>query len=379
MSQAPELPFFGVGELYRKQIDLSSYEHLIELERSLEPTISVDDTIRVKLLDRCGMTCTFCHNEGTPVKSKTGFQALRVSIYADSNGIPFVQEDINSGDIDSFQQGLAQLKNSGMASELHWTGGEPTLSKDLPVLTAAAKEVGYSVKMTSNGQTGDRRMAELAAAGLDAVNISVFGTTPEELASTQGEAFSNNLALAQLRLDMMSKAMDGALAAGLNVKANIVISGHQDIERGLRLLEATSPEVKVRFQADTSSRDESKAAIYELMTRLEGLPVARELVAGCSIDNYDYELPNGRRVTFKQTRFSRLPETCLDCPVDTQGDCYEGYYGLRLYKDGLGKYWISPCIQKMDTSQELEQFLAPGGLAQEVKAYRDNDLISLVG
>ena len=26
-----------------------------------------DRTLRVKIIDACGMTCTFCHNEGTPV------------------------------------------------------------------------------------------------------------------------------------------------------------------------------------------------------------------------------------------------------------------------------------------------------------------------
>ena len=29
--------------------------------------ISRDRTLRVKILDACGLTCTFCHNEGTPV------------------------------------------------------------------------------------------------------------------------------------------------------------------------------------------------------------------------------------------------------------------------------------------------------------------------
>ena len=35
---------------------------------SFLPThIETDATLRVKILDACGMTCTFCHNEGTPV------------------------------------------------------------------------------------------------------------------------------------------------------------------------------------------------------------------------------------------------------------------------------------------------------------------------
>jgi cyclic pyranopterin phosphate synthase len=26
-----------------------------------------DRILKIKILDLCGMTCTFCHNEGTPV------------------------------------------------------------------------------------------------------------------------------------------------------------------------------------------------------------------------------------------------------------------------------------------------------------------------
>jgi hypothetical protein len=43
--------------------------------------IDTDRTLRVKVIDACGLTCTFCHNEGTPVTanaclhSATGTQA----------------------------------------------------------------------------------------------------------------------------------------------------------------------------------------------------------------------------------------------------------------------------------------------------------------
>lgn len=362
----------GESELFQP------YQELIAEEQAIVPTITVDDTIRVKVLDRCGMTCNFCHNEGTPVMSNVGFQALRVSIYAPTNDIGFEQSDIKAEDAESFGRTLAGLQGQGLARELHWTGGEPTLSKDLPALTRVARDAGYSVKMTSNGQSGKHRLPELAAAGLTDINFSIFGTTPEELAATQGPAFRNNLKLAELRLGKMREAMETALELGINVKANVVISGFEDIERGLRLLEQAPEAVKVRFQADTSRRTESLAAIYELMTRLDAHPVAREIVAGCSIDNYDYQLPNGRIVTYKQTHYSRLPETCDGCSIDAAGDCHEGYYGLRLYKDVGDKYWVSPCIQRMDTAQTVDEFLQSDGMGAAVRAYREQDYDQLL-
>ncbi|HEX8182931.1 MAG TPA: hypothetical protein VF575_05015 [Candidatus Saccharimonadales bacterium] len=109
------------------------------------------------------------------------------------------------------------------------------------------------------------------------------------------------------------------------------------------------------------------------MKEIGAHPSARNVVAGCSIDNYDYELPGGRKVTFKQTRLSRLSDVCDNCPIDKAGECHEGYYGLRLYKDVENTYYVSPCIQKMDTAEPIERFLSPQGTGKKVAAYREWD------
>ncbi len=362
-----------------EQIDtvFAPYAELVSEESQVPSRVEIDDTLRVKVLDRCGMTCNFCHNEGTPVMSNIGFQALRVSIYADTNGIPFIPADINSSDAASFGRALDDLKTADIAREVHWTGGEPTLSKHLPELTAVAAESGYAVKMTSNGQSGARQLTELRDAGLMGVNFSVFGTTPAELAATQGPVFGNDLLLAESRLKKMNEAMAAACGLGLEVKANIVITGENDIDRGLRLLDEAPETVKVRYQADTSNRTASLAAIYKLMTELEAHPIKRTLVAGSSIDNFDYALPDGRPITFKQTRMSRLSAICRDCPIDKAGECYEGFYGVRMYKDEAGTYWLSPCIQQMGSSQPIDTFLGRGGLGAVIKSFRQSDFQQL--
>lgn len=354
---------------------MSEFESSMKAAESrLTPIIEIDDTIRVKAIDRCGMTCNFCHNEGTPVTNQTGFQKHRVSIYAANNGIPFTVGDIEGHDKSTFVDALRTMKDAGVADELHWTGGEPTLSKQLPDLTEAAVEVGYRVKMTSNGQSGERGLEALASAGLGGVNFSVFGTTPEELAQTQAPVFTNNLRLASLRLNKMHEAMAAAVGLDLSVKANVVISGESDIDRGLRLLDQAPDSVHVRFQADTSRREESLTAIYRLLHGLGAVPVSRTIVAGSSIDNIEYELPDSRLVTFKQTQSSRLSPACDDCAVDKAGDCHEGYYGLRLYKDGeTNDYWIGVCLQRMDLSQPLDFFASKGGLAKAVQAFRRSE------
>lgn len=366
-----------VNTVFSPEVFSEQYPDLVAQEQQLQPNITIDNTLRVKILDKCGMTCTFCHNEGTPVMSDSGFQKKRVSIYANKNDIPFEQADISEQDSDIFTSALVDLKEAGLASELHWTGGEPTLSRSLVGLTRNAVDAGYSIKMTSNGQSGARQLSELKEAGLEGINFSIFGTTPEELAATQAPVFKDNLKLASLRMQKMGEAMIAACELGLKVKANIVISGEGDIERGLRLLEQVPADVKVRYQADTSNRVPSLLAIYSLMNQLEATPSSREIVAGCSIDNFEYELPSGREITFKQARFTRLPSACDDCPVDKAGECHEGYYGIRFYKDNLNDYWLSSCIQKMDTAQRLGEFLSPVGLGQVVSDYRKKDFDTL--
>ena len=366
-----------LNSIQKSRDPFSEYKDLRDQEAALIPTIEMDDTLRIKVLDKCGMTCFFCHNEGTPVTSDVGFQKHRVSIYALTNLIPFTQADILQADKVAFSGALTDLYEAGIAKEIHWTGGEPTLAKQLPSLTNAARLAGYSVKMTSNGQSGERGLAELADAGLTGVNFSIFGTTPEELAQTQGPIFQNNLKLATNRLAKMDEAMIAATELGINVKANVVISGENDIDRGLRLLENAPKSARVRFQADTGKREPSLKAIYHLLHELAARPVARTVVAGCSIDNYDYETPDSRIVTFKQTRFSRLPGVCDNCPIDKAGDCHEGYYGIRFYKDTEDTYWLSPCIQKMDTAQKLDDFLGENGLGQKVSTYREQDMARL--
>lgn len=51
------------------EIDDIDIKDLILKERSVPVVIGVDESIRPKIIDSCGMTCNFCHNEGTPVAS----------------------------------------------------------------------------------------------------------------------------------------------------------------------------------------------------------------------------------------------------------------------------------------------------------------------
>lgn len=150
--------------------------------------ISTDRTLRLKVIDACGMTCTFCHNEGTPVSADnhtrstftdTGLSG-RTSIYLATNGARFLSAPVRPDP--SLGAALIRLRDALDFDEVHLTGGEPTLHPQLPHIVRLARATGYSVGLTSNGENGARALPGCAEAGLNRVNFSIFGTTNEELA-----------------------------------------------------------------------------------------------------------------------------------------------------------------------------------------------------
>jgi PqqA peptide cyclase len=64
--------------------------------------------------------------------------------------------------------------------QLHFSGGEPTVRKDLPELVSAAAELGLYSNLITSGVPLDQAMLDrLAQAGLDHVQISFQDTEPE--------------------------------------------------------------------------------------------------------------------------------------------------------------------------------------------------------
>lgn len=346
---------------------------------ALQAHIDVDRTLRVKIIDSCGMTCTFCHNEGTPVAADnlgntvgafapTG-RTGRISIYTPANGAAFLPAPIHAGD--DFTHALTVLRDVLDLREVHLTGGEPTLHPGLPDLIATARSVGLRVRMTSNGERGLQQMKASAEAGLEKVNFSVFGTTPGEIAAVQHARYANAERAAR-KLEALKASIAEAVAHGIQANANIVVPGHSHIERVHRLLDEYSPRLSVRLLNSLGHGQASIDAIEQALAERGARPEARYFTAGVSGSRTAYRLPDGRRVYFKQIRRVRLPQTCAGCRFNNDTDCEEGFYGVRLYRDRAGGYQVGVCIQRMDLARPLEEFLA-SSLPEEIKRLRASD------
>jgi cyclic pyranopterin phosphate synthase len=350
---------------------------------TLPTHINRDATLRVKILDACGMSCVWCHNEGTPVAADNRHSlpltaagpSGRVSIYAATNGVQFVPGRMEPDP--QFVDAITRLRDTLDLHEMHLTGGEPTLHPHVAALTGIAVREGYEVRMTSNGENGVRALPGCAAAGLGKVNFSIFGTTPAELAQVQHERYRNET-LAARKIDALQHSITSCVAHGMSANANIVVLDDTHAPRVHRILDEWSPRLSVRLLNSLDHGQPSIDAIRRILAARGARPVARYVTAGVSGSRTEYELGDGRRVFFKEIRPVRLPTTCAGCRFNNGTDCQEGFYGTRLYRDLRGTYWVGVCIQRMDLCLPLDEFLV-SPLVDEIRGLRDRESAQLAG
>ncbi|MFG2226950.1 radical SAM protein [Streptomyces sp. NPDC048644] len=352
--------------------------------RNLPVEVRPDRTLRVKIIDACGLACSFCHNEGTPVTTDNAERSAgaftgtpgrsgRVSIYVKTNGASFLPARIPADS--DFALALAAVRGSLPTNEVHFTGGEPTLHPELPGLIRIARRLGLTVGLTSNGENGAAVIPEAAAAGLDRINLSVFGTTPEELAAVQGPRLASPK-LAARKLAALDATIETATAHGVKVSANIVIPDRSHVEHVLRIIEQHGRAVVVRMLVSLEDGGTSLAAMQEVVAHLGATPVGRIVTAGASDQRVRYRLPDGRTLYAKSIRPVRLPETCADCRFNNPDDCQEGYYGVRMYRATDGPFMVGVCIQRMDLCVTLGEFVM-SQRCREVAAFRDDEAARL--
>lgn len=345
--------------------------------------VTMDRTLRVKVIDACGMTCVFCHNEGTPVSADNHADSVgefgaagrsgRVSIYLATNGARFVAAPVFPDE--ALREALRGLREALGLEEIHLTGGEPTLHPKLAAIVSLAREEGYQVGLTSNGENGAKAIPACAKAGLNRVNFSIFGTIPQELAQVQNVRY-RSAPLAARKIEALERSIQAATDAGVGVGANVVVPDHSHVARVHRLLERYSPQVSLRILSSLADGGRSLDAIDQLLSDLGAVPQEVHLIAGTSGFRISYRLPSGRVIKVKHIRALRMPETCSDCRFNTPTDCQEGYYGARLYRDPKGAFHVGVCIQRMDLCLPIDEFL-DSTVCSEINEMRMQDFHDL--
>lgn len=108
----------------------------------------------------CDMRCPFCHN----------------AELLDGSAPPVMDED----ELLSFLK-----KRQGLLDGVAFTGGEPLLQKDLPALAVRIRELGYPIKLDTNG-THPERLGKMIRDGLVQYTAMDIKNCPERYAETAG-------------------------------------------------------------------------------------------------------------------------------------------------------------------------------------------------
>ena len=111
----------------------------------------------------CNFRCPFCHNTGLVLPDR-------------------LFQDISEEEIMAFLK-----KRAGILDGVAVTGGEPLLHKELPAFLRQVKDLGYLVKLDTNGSFPDRLEALLAEGLVDRVAMDIKNS-PDLYAKTAGIA-----------------------------------------------------------------------------------------------------------------------------------------------------------------------------------------------
>ncbi len=152
------------------------------------------DYLRISVTDRCNLRCVYCMPaEGVPWKARS--------------------EILTFEEIERF----ATAASAEGISKIRLTGGEPLVRIGIEDLVRRLRAVPgiTSLAMTTNGTLLPRLAGDLAAAGLDGVNISLVSLDPDVYSRvTRGGNVTDVLA-----------GIDAAFDAGLHpVKVNVVVA-----------------------------------------------------------------------------------------------------------------------------------------------------------
>ncbi len=172
--------------------------------------------LRVSLLSNCNLKCFYCR----PPQEKS-------------------DEHWTQSDPDMCMQALLVLHGMGIR-KIRFTGGEPTLYKQLPLLISFSRSLGTDVNiaMTSNGILLDRLASDLSAKGLSNVNISIDTLQRDKFVEITS---SNNL-------DRVISGISEAKKCIPEVKLNsVIIKGVNDDEVVDLVNFANSFKVSIRF------------------------------------------------------------------------------------------------------------------------------------
>jgi cyclic pyranopterin phosphate synthase len=266
--------------------------------------------LRVGLVGECNFRCTYCP--------------------------PWGENSYEVGKRLSRRELISVLRSLACAGfeVVKFTGGEPTLRRDLIEIVEGAASLFGEVRLITNGWNLDRIAPELAQAGLAAVEVSLDAGLFDELTTSKRT------------LPKVLAGMRRCLDAGVDVQLNMVVMkrNFDQVEQMLDLIESEGPmQLKLLelVYYEYPGRD-FWVDQFVPMSQVLPLILRRSYRASWSTPPgafgtpmREFWLPNGSSVIVKDGSFGAVyADICKGCPLFP---CQDGLYGLSVTADGLLK------------------------------------------
>jgi GTP 3',8-cyclase len=161
--------------------------------------------LRISVIDRCNFRCQYC---------------MPAEIFGPDFAFLPKSELLSYEEIERVARLFIELG----VEKIRLTGGEPLMRNDLPILVKMLNEIEglKDIALTTNGVMLPKYAAELRAAGLQRVNISLDSLKDELFGQINGR---------NVGVGPVLKGIEAAKEAGLGVKINMVVKkGLNDTE-----------------------------------------------------------------------------------------------------------------------------------------------------
>lgn len=271
--------------------------------------------LRVKLHTPCQWSCNFCHMEGN--HSSTAIKS-----------------------VSELENVLIFFRDTLLFTEVHFTGGEPTIHPQIIEFISMSKKLGLTVKMTTNGQVPTEKYLQMIDNGLDELNMSIHTLNGKSLGLLMNPVkdmeWGKRAIAKQLELVNNIKGF-------VKVKINTVASNFNDVMQIATFAE--SNKIPWRVMDELEHSEESFLIIQEVSSRLQAVPVMAHLIKGSSSCSITMECPTGFTYKVKMIRPFQLEPMCNDCPIHKDNKCFEFAYGPRLEAQ-KEKLFIRSCIYR---------------------------------
>lgn len=295
----------------------------------------IDDvkSVRLKIIESCNWSCNFCHNEWN------------------------IKADIIDWDSE-LRDKLLLLEKNIWTQEVHLTGWEPSLNKNIWNIISWVKQLWMGVKMTTNWQFNEEVRNTLVNTWIDGVNFSFQSLEPAELQSVMSKNMWYDWASEQI--ERSKENILALYSEWIKVRINSVISNTQDILRIKWIIDwAIKNNIEMRVLDDLWNKASAKQAISTLISDTSA-QLKEIITTGTSSKRWVYSIPKLWDFIVKEIDETYLSWVCETCPHYETGTCQEWFYSIRMQKNrNNNDYSIVLCIQNKneETILSFDNFL----------------------